>query len=180
MPDGVTVTFDIPDFRKQLQALGDKVEKRIGRKAVAGGAKVFREIAKQNAPVLTKIVKRRSPGALKNNIIIKGRRGSPGIVTYSVLVRTAKRLKGSKSAKLRATGDPFYWYFLEHGFSPTGPHGQTGRHARQLVRSRRRASGRVYKFPFLAPAFQSGGSRALAEIIRIMTEEIAKENSRVV
>ena len=179
MPDGVEVRIDVAGFVRQMKQFSTKVEKRIARKAVSAGAGVFRQIAQQKAPVLTKILSRnRTPGALRRNIIRLGRKGTKGEVVYSVLVRTAKRIRSvSKRQSFKAAGDPFYWYFLEHGWRPTGPHGQTGRNARRVARSR--ARGGTYRIPFLQPAFNAGKSLALQKVLSTMDAEIAKENARV-
>lgn len=179
MPEGVEVRIDVAGFVRQMKQFGTKVEKRIARKAVSAGAGVFRQIAKQKAPVLQRIlVRNRTPGTLKSNIIRLGRKGTKDQVVYSVLVRTAKRIRSaSKRSAFKAAGDPFYWYFLERGWRPTGPHGQTGRNARRVARSR--ARGNTYQFPFLQPAFNAGKGLALQKVLSTMDVEIAKENARV-
>lgn len=179
MPDGIEVSIDVAGFVRQMKRFTEKVEKRIARKAVSDGAGVFRQIAKQKAPVSTRITKGRTPGTLKRNIIRLRRKGTRREVVYSVLVRTAKRVRSaSKRLAFKAAGDPFYWYFLEAGWRPTGPHGQTGRNARRVARSR--ARGGTYRLPFLAPAFNSGKQLALQKVLSTMDTEIAKENARVV
>lgn len=181
MPEGVEVRIDVAGFVRQMKTFTAKVEKRIARKAVSAGAGVFRQIAKQMAPVATKLNRGRAfrpGGTLMRNIILLGRKGTRDKITYSVLVRTAKRVKaGTKRTAFKAAGDPFYWYFLERGWRPTGPHGQTGRNARRVARSRSR--GNTYRLPFLQPAFNAGKGLALQKVLQTMDEEIAKENTLV-
>lgn len=173
MSDGFELKVDIPDFRRQIRQLGDRMERRIVRGAIRDAAKVFREAAAQRAPVLREPDSRRIPGTLRRAIaILNPRRGGQrGTVRLVVSVRSATK------ARLGGARDPFYWRFLEAGWVPRGP-GQRlrgGSRSRQAQRARAAAGGaRRFQYPFLEPAFRQSGSAALAAFTRGMEKRIAE------
>lgn len=182
MPDGASVTVNIPDFMRQIREIGSKVEKKVARRAVNAGASVFKELAKRAAPVLREPEKRRVAGALKKNIItVRSRFARRDQVLYNVGVRTLRTLRTKskvKQLKFVRSGDPFYWYFLERGWTPRGPGRKLrgGERKRRIQRKRNLLKGaKEYQFPFLEPAFEQGGARALETIIRTFDEGLTKE-----
>ena len=183
MPDGVQVRINLPDFKRQLAQFDQKIRKRIAGKALLAGGKVFQKEARRRAPVLQKLLaKGRTPGTLKRNIVVlRSRIRRANLVQYNVGVRTSSKVSRGKRAAFIAKGDPFYWYFLEGGWIPSGPRKRGGgRASASLLRRRAAGSGaRRYRFPFLAPSFQSLKSTALNEINKVMEVEIAKESARV-
>lgn len=167
MPDGVKVTIDLPDFRRQLR----EVEKRFRRRAVSQGvrdaAKVFRDAARQSAPVLRRRDPRRLPGVLRNAITIaRSKRAPRGAVAYSVIVRAGKGRRGTAR-------DPFYWRFLEAGWIPRGPGRRVRSSARQRNAERDGGRGRV-SYPFLAPAFRSRQGAAVSAFNRGVERRLAE------
>jgi hypothetical protein len=95
-----------------------------------------------------------------------------GTVTYSVGVRASKAAKGRGA-------DPFYWRFLEAGWTPRG-RGQAlkgGRNRKSLERSRARAGGRFVQYPFLEPAFKRSSSTALAAFERRFEADLSALNA---
>lgn len=168
MPEAVTVKVDIRDFRRQLREVGARMEKRAVSQGLRDAAKVFRDAARQAAPVLREPDKRRIPGALRAGIIIvRGKGGGRGVLRFAVTVRRTTTRSGT-------TRDPFYWRFLEGGWIPRGP-GQRfagGVRSRALARSRASA-GRIER-PFLAPAFASSRVAALAAFERGVERRLAE------
>ena len=159
MVDGVTVKVDLVRFKRELREFGAKAERRVTTNAVRAAARVFVASAKDGAPVLRKLDKRRVPGALARGIAFFRTRNAPrGTVSYSVGVRASK-------AQKKRGADPFYWRFLEAGWIPRG-RGQRlrgGTRRRALERRRLTAAGvGKVQYPFLAPAFKRSGSAALA------------------
>ena len=103
MSDGVVIKFNLPDFRRELAALGERMEKRAVRNATRAAARVFRDAARARAPVLAEPEPRRVAGALRRAIYagpskINRRRG---VVAFFVGV------KASRAARKTAR-DPFY------------------------------------------------------------------------
>lgn len=172
MADGVTVKVNIPDFKRQLQALGQRMEKNIVRRGIRAAGSVFVDEARRRAPVLREPRKDRVAGALRRAIRSVSRRSPRGIVKQSVGVRAT-------SAQSKAGIDPFYWRFLEAGWVPRGP-GQKfkgGVRRRKLERQRAIAAGaRTVAYPFLKPAFDAAGRRALDAFNKAVADGIAKES----
>jgi HK97 gp10 family phage protein len=175
MSDAVTVKINLGQFRRELADLGLKVERRVTTNAVRAAARVYRDAAKGGAPRLRKPDPRRIAGALAAAVsIFRARNAQRGTVTYSVGVRASKAAKGRGA-------DPFYWRFLEAGWTPRG-RGQAltgGRNRKSLERSRARAAGgRFVQYPFLAPAFQRSSSAALAAFERRFDSDLAALNAQ--
>jgi hypothetical protein len=153
LADQIEFKADIPDFRRQLQEVGARMEKKIVTAGLRAAGVVFRTAARQLAPVLRKADARRVPGALRRAIFVgrsrfnKGR----GVVSYYIGVRA------SKARKARGE-DPFYWRFLEGGWTPN-----IAKQAQRRLRGQRK--GGEFSFPFLAPAFRGSQGAALKAFV---------------
>lgn len=132
----------LPDFKAALLSLPEKLRKRALRNALAAGARVVRDAARVQTPVLTPgnalLAPYRKPGTVKKAIVVRTskRDRRAGDVGVFVNVRPAKgAARGAKSRD-----DPFYWRWLEFGWNPagnaTGGRGKAGqRRRRELNRS---------------------------------------------
>lgn len=172
MADSVTVKVNIPDFKRQLTALGRRMEKNIVRRGVRAAGAVFVVEARRRAPVLREPRKGRVAGALQRAIRSVSRRSQRGVVKQSVGVVAT-------SAQTKSGVDPFYWRFLEGGWVPRGPgrRFKGGPRRRRIERDRAIAAGaRIVSYPFLKPAFESAGSRALDAFNQAVADGIAKES----
>lgn len=105
----------IPDLKAALASIAPKLRKRVLRNALAAGARLVRDAARKETPVLKSSLKvpYRTPGTVKKAISVRtskiARRA--GDVGVFVNVRPAK--VGQRGAKNPA--DPFYWRFLNFG-----------------------------------------------------------------
>jgi HK97 gp10 family phage protein len=173
MPSGgVTVKFNLPDFRRQLQEVGRRVERRVTVRAVGAAARVFRDDARRTAPVLKEPRPGRVAGALRRAIYAgRSKFQKRGTVRFFVGVRAAK--KARKTAR-----DPFYWRFLEGGWIPRGA-GRAlrgGNRSKALQRKRAISSGaRKVAYPFLKPAFDRSQQRAVQAFSQTMEERLERE-----
>ena len=111
---GATVR-GLPEMKAALAAVVPALRRRALRNALAAGARVVRDDAKQRAPVLQPLASApyRTPGTVRKAIAVRTsktarRRGDVGVF---VNVRPAKA--GQRGAKSKT--DPFYWRFLEFG-----------------------------------------------------------------
>jgi HK97 gp10 family phage protein len=129
----------LPDFKAALMALPDKLRRRALRNALAAGARVVRDAARVQTPVLSPgnalRTPYRKPGTVKKAITVRTskRDRRAGDVGVFVNVRPAKGgARGAKSAD-----DPFYWRWLEFGWNPagsaTGGRGKEGKRLRREV-----------------------------------------------
>jgi HK97 gp10 family phage protein len=154
----VVVRSNLPEFKRQLDTIKVDMQRRAVRRATAAVGRIFRNEAKRISPVLQTMRKHRVMGALRKNIIVKrSRYQRVGAERYFVGVRSGK-------VSQRASGDPFYWRFLEGGWMPRGAGRRLkgGNRSRALQRSRSRSAGGSFvQFPFLAPAFNSKRTEAL-------------------
>jgi HK97 gp10 family phage protein len=144
------ITFKVEglqELERRLLEFGPKVARNGLRAANFAGAKVFREAAKQAAPVRT--------GLLKASIATFKRPTAPNVAKHSVGVR-GLRLKYANTAenrrkrrvgkKYQADGPAFYGRFLEFGTS------------------------KMAARPFLRPAFQNN----IGNAIDAVKERLAK------
>jgi hypothetical protein len=176
MTDGVKVTVNIPDFRRQLAALGSRVEGNIAVRGLRAAGRVFRDEVRLRAPVLDRPTKGRTVGALKRSIYTGrsklSRKGKP---VHFVGVRAMK------ATKRNAATDPFYWRWLEGGWMPRG-RGQGlrgGNRSRALQRRRNlQSGGKRISYPFIAPAFKAKQRDALRAFNIAVDKGISEENRK--
>jgi len=97
------------EIARAMEALDQKVKKKLLRQAVVSGAQVVKKRAKQKA----KTLKIEDTGALIRNIAGKvERQRSDTYVQINIGIRHGKPKKGAKNQD-----DPFYWHFHEFGTS---------------------------------------------------------------
>lgn len=180
MTNSITVRTNLPEFKRELQALGQRIERQIVKSAIRAAGRVFVAEAKRVAPVLDRAIltrkKTRIPGALRSAIrVASSRKSRKNHPVQSVFVKATAR-------QTKRGVDPFYWRFLEAGWIPRGP-GQRfkgGKRRRALERERALAAGatKITKYAFLRPAFYAKKDQALDAFVKSMNEGIAKENMR--
>jgi len=145
-----------------LKALPPEIASKNGgpaRAALAKGARIIRDDARQRVPVDT--------GAVKANIVMKrdsrpdrfganerytiGVRG--GASKYANTKRNVR--KGRAGKEYKTAGSTYYWRFLEFGSEKAPAH------------------------PFLRPAFESNQQRALDVIVSTLTKGIERAAKKV-
>jgi HK97 gp10 family phage protein len=106
------------EFKDKLQQLPKTLRRRVLRNALAAGARVVRDEAKRQAPVLASENRNtpyRKVGTVRKAISVRTSKRDrlEGNVGVFVNVRPAKgAARGAKNPD-----DPFYWRFLEFGTS---------------------------------------------------------------
>ena len=162
----------LPDLRRALADVVPKLRKRALRNALAAGARIVRDAARRAAPVLTAAnamqAPHRTPRTLQKAIVVRTskaarRRGDVGVF---VNVRPAKA--GQRGAKSRT--DPFYWRWLEFGWTPARA-GDGGRKAR---RSRAKAPRKIPGRKFLQNA-----AGQLQRALAVFTDKIGPAIARL-
>lgn len=177
----VEVTISgLPDLRVALRAIPDKLKRRVLRNALAAGARLVRDDAKRRTPVLSgqaaaMAAPQRKPGTVRKAITVrtskKARRA--GNVGVFVNVRPAKG--GNRGA--RNPNDPFYWRFLEFGWTPaSGPRGNAGKRGRRQA-LRAGAPRKIPGFRFLQNSASKLGA-ALQVFTTRLQAALAKLNAR--
>lgn len=130
------------DVKRALRELPDKLRRRMLRTALAAGARVVRDAAKQAAPVLARDTPTRTAGLVRDRIKVRTskRDRKAGDVGVFVNVQPAAGTKtrggvvvqaSQRGAKSRL--DPYYWQWLEFG--------------RSAGMTKRRVSGKLRKQP---------------------------------
>lgn len=99
----------------KLREIAPALRKRVVRNALSAGARLVRDEAKRNAPVLAigSRARHRKAGTLKKALAVRTSKQArrAGNIGVFVNVRPAKgAARGAKSAS-----DPFYWRFQEFG-----------------------------------------------------------------
>ncbi len=146
------------DLARKLREIPQVLRRRVLRNALAAGARIIRDEAKRQAPVLANAAKApyRTPGTVKKNISVRTskearRRGNVGVFVnvrpasgakYKTISVNPLGLKGFASKSrvkvkdsqrgARSKTDPFYWRFLEFGTSKMPARGFLAAGARQL------------------------------------------------
>lgn len=103
----------LDDLIAKLKDLGPKMRKRVVKNSINAAARIVRDSARREAPVLKRATKTRTPGLLQKSIIVRNskRDRRAGAIGAFVNVRPAKGIaKGAKTGR-----DPFYWRFVEFG-----------------------------------------------------------------
>jgi HK97 gp10 family phage protein len=167
----VRVVTNLPDFKRQLRDVAEDMQLRATRNATAAAAAVFRAAVRRNAaaPKSTEQVgKRQRTGNLARAVrmAFSRRNSNRGKVSFVVGIPARRARKGGT--------DAFYWRFLEGGWIPRG-RGQAlrgGRRTKALLRSRQ--GGGQVQYPFIRPAFQQAGPRALAAFNQRMAREVER------
>ena len=164
----------LPDLRAALSSVVPKLQKRALRNALAAGARVVRDEARSGAPVLdvASASRRRRPGTLKKaiNVRTSKRDRKAGDVGVFVNVRPAKGAARGANTGL----DPFYWRWMEFGWTPArGPRTAAARQARRRA-SRAGASPQVAGREFL-----QRGARRLQDALRVFYEKIGPAIARL-
>jgi HK97 gp10 family phage protein len=163
----------LPDLRAALQSIAPKLRVRALRNALSAGARVVRDAARSVTPVMSNeeaAVRApvRKPKTVRNAISVRtsrrDRRG--GNVGVFVNVRPAKR--GQRGAK--SPNDPFYWQWLEFGWTPaTGKRGGQARNERQRERRRQGAS---YVPSIPGAGFLRFGATKLSQALQVFVQKI--------
>ncbi|TEA79834.1 HK97-gp10 family putative phage morphogenesis protein [Allopusillimonas ginsengisoli] len=144
-----------------MKELDSRLQKKMGRNAVAAGARVIQKQAKQNAPLLKEPASNRKRGTIKKQIRSKAERKKNGIFEARVWVKGIgkKKVQEFKTAtgqnSSQNPNDPFYWWMVELGTAKTPPQ------------------------PFMRPAFGAKKVQAAEKIKSNLADRIDKEAKQI-
>ena len=182
MVDRVEVKLEgVEEFIEALKALPGVLRGRVIGGALRDGARIIQRLAKSSAPVLKGRAKYRTPGTLRDNIVVRTskiarQRGEVGVFVGVRPLRGKARVAKFGKAGAQNPNDPYYWWWQEFGWVPTGPvrlrggkaRRKLGREAAQL--SRARVPGKR----FLSGAAQAGGQQAIEQATRRIVPQIER------
>lgn len=192
MAGDVTVKLSgIDEAIALLRGIPDKLRKRALRNALAIGARLVRDAARQAAPVISPSDRSvragiRKPGTVRDALSVRtskiARRA--GDVGVFVNVRPAPGAKFSKGVLRRASqrgkrnpNDPFYWRWLQFGWTPAS----STRHGAGLVGKRfRRKLSRSGASPAIpGRKFLEAGAKMLGAALEAFKTQIGAQLARL-
>lgn len=107
----------IPDLKAALQSIPDKLRYRALRNALAVGARIVRDEARESAPVLSAAnaarAPFRTPGLVRKSIVVRTSKIARRAGDVGVFVNVRPAPRGQRGAKSRT--DPYYWRWMEFG-----------------------------------------------------------------
>ena len=187
MADGIAVKLEGVDaLNKVLAEATKQIRTKAVRSALRKAGQVISKEAKQAAPVLSAPTKIRNPGTVKRAIAVRGSKFARQAGNEGVFINV-RPLRGSRQKALGKAGaknpnDPFYWRFIEFGFTATGPRKIKGG---KLLRERNRKalidSGRARWIPgkqFMTKAADNKGNEAIKTFMDSVVPQIEKLNAK--
>ncbi|MEN9807761.1 MAG: hypothetical protein RL756_2281 [Pseudomonadota bacterium] len=177
---GIVVRDNLPDFKRQLDRVGNELQTKSVRSAMGGKgmAGVVRDAIKTAAglPKSPKATAPRTGNLAAAAYQLRNRRTSTrGAERWLVGIRQGrKEITNKKTGKKRTLPDAFYARFLEFGWIPRGRGNRIRGGKRRKALERDRLSDKKVSYPFFGNAFRGVQSRALDAFIRVMTREVQK------
>lgn len=160
----------LDDFARKMREIPQQLRKRVLRNALSAGARIVRDEAKRNAPMLSGSIKApyRKRGTVRDAIRVRTSKVArrAGDVGVFVNVKPAKAIdRGTKSSN-----DPFYWRWLEFG-RKSRPGTPMRAPIKGAVRGRRalRTVGATRPIGFLA-----SGAMKFPEALRAIEDVVGK------
>lgn len=175
--DDITRVTGLPDIRKALSDLPEMLRRRALRNALAAGARVVRDAVKAKTPVLAaaRTVPYRKSGTVRDAVRVRTSKIDRKAGDVGVFVNVKPAGKGQGGAK--SASDPFYWRWLEFGWTPASKKahgaGRAGMRARRKLRQRgtpRAIRGR---------GFMQAGAGKLAEALQAFVAAIGPAISKL-
>jgi len=122
----------IDDLKLKLAAIPRAMRVKVLRNSLSAGARIIRDYAKRNTPVLRSAeTPYRTKGTLKRAIRVRTSKRDRKTGDVGVFVGVKPLPKGQRGAK--NPQDPYYWRWQEFGWTPaTGKRGSSGRLYRRL------------------------------------------------
>lgn len=160
MADALQIKLEgVDELKRALAGAAVHIRTRAVRSALREAGKVIQAASRAAAPVLAVPTKRRLPGTVKRNIVVRASKfaraaGDEGVYVNVRGIRGKARVRRLGKAGASNPNDPFYWRFVELGT--------------------RKMAAR----PFLRPAAESKGQEAINTFMRSVVPQIEKLNAK--
>lgn len=170
----------IDELKQALRAVPDALRKRVLRNALAVAGREIRDAARAAAPVLKSPARRRTPGTIKSNIVVRTSKRARQAGDVGVFV-SVRPLRGAREKKLGRRGaenprDPYYWWWQEFGWTPAG---RRAINVTAKTRSLNRAAPRrIQGRRFITNAARDRGESAIATFMKAVVPQIEKLNHK--
>jgi len=170
----------LTELKRALQALPKNIQRNVLRASVNAGARVVRDQARVNAPMLHEALpKHQPPGTLKRSIVTAyiPEKSNAQQATYFVTVRQGKKYRG-QGKRQNKSQDAFYgaWVELGHHYVAPKPRGTTWKRHRE----HQHATGVfVPPHPFLRPAYEAKKYQSVQAIREYLLQRLPREVEKV-
>jgi HK97 gp10 family phage protein len=166
----------LTELKRAMQALPANIARNVLRASVNAGARVVRDQARINAPVLYgALPKHQPPGTLKRSIVTAyiPEKSNKQQATYFVTVRQGKKYR-SQSKHQNKSQDAFYgaWVELGHYYVAPKPKGTNW----ERHRHHQHATGVfVPARPYLRPAFETKKYQSVDAMRNYLLDRLPQE-----
>lgn len=161
----------LPDLKAALQSIVPKLRKRALRNALAAGARVVRDEARRNTPILRVPTPTRSTGTVRKAITVRSSKIARRAGNVGVFVNVKPAKSGQRGAKSKT--DPYYWRWLNFGWNPAGySTGGYGKYGKRLRRKMNKAGADKIRSGF---RFLEAGARKLGQALDIFKSKIGPQ-----
>jgi HK97 gp10 family phage protein len=160
MADSLNVKLvGLDELKRALSEASVTIRTKAVRGALREAGKVIQVAARAAAPVLAVPTRRRTPGTVKKNIVVRASKfarqaGDEGVYINVRGIRGRARVKRLGKAGASNPNDPYYWRFVEMGTRKMAAH------------------------PFLRPAASNKGQEAINKFMQSVVPQIEKLNSK--
>ncbi len=164
------------ELKRAMQALPKNIQRNVLRASVNAGARLVRDQARINAPVMpVALPGHQPPGTLKRSIVTAfiQEKSNAQQATYYVTVRQGKKYRGQGKRQSKSQ-DAFYgaWVELGHHYVAPKPSGTTWKRHRQ----HQHATGVfVPPHPFLRPAYEAKKYESVQAMRQYMLQRLPQE-----
>ena len=166
----------LKELQESMKALSANVSKNVLRGAVNAGARVIRDQARANAPVLhAAIPSHQPPGTLKRSIVASfiRERSSQTQSMYYVTVRQGKKYRG-QGKRQTMSQDAYYGAWVELGHYFVGHKSQNATWSKHRKAQHSRGIY-VPPHPYLRPAFDAKKQDSVEAMRRYLMDRIPVE-----
>jgi len=154
MADSIKVN-GLAELQKTLNALPDRLGKKVVMQALRKAANVIKKDAQQRVRVLSEPTQFRNPGTVKKAIKVRKSKQDKYGVYVGVKPLNVKKIMSFKGNSANNPNDPFYWWQLEFG------------------------NVNMPAFPFLRPAFDANVSKSISEFESYAKDRVVQEAEKL-
>lgn len=164
------------ELKRAMQALPKNIQRNVLRGTVNAGARLVRDQARLNAPVMPEALPgHQPPGTLKRSIVTAfiPEKSNTQQATYYVTVRQGKKYRGQGKRQGKSQ-DAFYGAWVELGHHYVAPKPDSANWSRH--RQHQHATGiYVPPHPFLRPAYEAKKLQSVQAMREYMLQRLAQE-----
>lgn len=172
MIEGTVKVQGLDHLKRQLSELTGQLRRKVLRNALSAGARIVRDDAKKSAPVLSADLRQapfRKPGTVRDAIRVRTSKRDRKAGDVGVFVNVKPAKSGQRGAKSK--NDPFYWRWLEFGWTPASKGVSTKQRrkdnkagAAKKITGRRFLTNAAAKLPQALEVFKTSVTKWIAKV----------------